>query len=135
MMAAAVERGGVRAAFMNPGVGAPAPAPASAAVPGGSTMAGAGGSGSGAAGLGPIMPVPMNLFATWEIDRSSPSCVPRYIKPNAVVHVCKESFRALMHFFACMLFCACNMGFNLHMLFLRRSKQNWCIQCCDGPVL
>uniref|UniRef100_A0A8C1S9W1 Si:ch211-126j24.1 n=1 Tax=Cyprinus carpio TaxID=7962 RepID=A0A8C1S9W1_CYPCA len=40
-------------------------------------MAGAGGSGSGAAGLGPIMPVPMNLFATWEIDRSSPSCVPR----------------------------------------------------------
>uniref|UniRef100_A0A668AYU7 Uncharacterized protein n=1 Tax=Myripristis murdjan TaxID=586833 RepID=A0A668AYU7_9TELE len=29
------------------------------------------GSGSG------TMPVPMNLFATWEIDRSSPSCVPR----------------------------------------------------------
>uniref|UniRef100_A0A6Q2YAC3 Uncharacterized protein n=1 Tax=Esox lucius TaxID=8010 RepID=A0A6Q2YAC3_ESOLU len=27
-------------------------------------------------GRGP-MPVPMNLFATWEIDRSSPSCVPR----------------------------------------------------------
>uniref|UniRef100_A0A7N9AWD2 Phosphofurin acidic cluster sorting protein 2-like n=1 Tax=Mastacembelus armatus TaxID=205130 RepID=A0A7N9AWD2_9TELE len=25
----------------------------------------------------PAMPVPMNLFATWEIDRSSPSCVPR----------------------------------------------------------
>uniref|UniRef100_A0A671M8Q1 Si:ch211-126j24.1 n=1 Tax=Sinocyclocheilus anshuiensis TaxID=1608454 RepID=A0A671M8Q1_9TELE len=74
MMAAAVERGGVRAAFMNPGVGAPAPAPA---APGGSAMAGAVGSGSGAAGLGPIMPVPMNLFATWEIDRSSPSCVPR----------------------------------------------------------
>ncbi|KAM7419970.1 hypothetical protein PAMA_016873 [Pampus argenteus] len=23
------------------------------------------------------LPVPMNLFATWEIDRSSPSCVPR----------------------------------------------------------
>uniref|UniRef100_A0A8C9T147 Si:ch211-126j24.1 n=1 Tax=Scleropages formosus TaxID=113540 RepID=A0A8C9T147_SCLFO len=23
--------------------------------------------------------VPMNLFATWEIDRSSPSCVPRYL--------------------------------------------------------
>uniref|UniRef100_A0A672ST44 Phosphofurin acidic cluster sorting protein 2-like n=1 Tax=Sinocyclocheilus grahami TaxID=75366 RepID=A0A672ST44_SINGR len=42
-----------------------------------SAMAGAVGSGSGAAGLGPIMPVPMNLFATWEIDRSSPSCVPR----------------------------------------------------------
>uniref|UniRef100_A0A8C2WM53 Phosphofurin acidic cluster sorting protein 2 n=1 Tax=Cyclopterus lumpus TaxID=8103 RepID=A0A8C2WM53_CYCLU len=26
---------------------------------------------------GSSMPVPMNLFATWEIDRSSPSCVPR----------------------------------------------------------
>lgn len=23
-------------------------------------------------------PVPMNLFATWEVDGSSPSCVPRY---------------------------------------------------------
>uniref|UniRef100_A0AAQ5XDL3 Phosphofurin acidic cluster sorting protein 2 n=1 Tax=Amphiprion ocellaris TaxID=80972 RepID=A0AAQ5XDL3_AMPOC len=39
--------------------------------------------GTGAAGavvLGSVsgsMPVPMNLFATWEIDRSSPSCVPR----------------------------------------------------------
>ncbi|XP_065595581.1 phosphofurin acidic cluster sorting protein 1-like isoform X1 [Cyrtonyx montezumae] len=28
------------------------------------------------AGPGPV-PVPMNLFATWEIDRSAPSCVPR----------------------------------------------------------
>uniref|UniRef100_A0A8C2YDS1 Phosphofurin acidic cluster sorting protein 2-like n=1 Tax=Coturnix japonica TaxID=93934 RepID=A0A8C2YDS1_COTJA len=28
------------------------------------------------AGPGPV-PVPMNLFATWEIDGSSPSCVPR----------------------------------------------------------
>uniref|UniRef100_A0A8C2I6V5 Phosphofurin acidic cluster sorting protein 2 n=1 Tax=Cyprinus carpio TaxID=7962 RepID=A0A8C2I6V5_CYPCA len=28
------------------------------------------------AGSGSV-PVPMNLFATWEIDRSSPSCVPR----------------------------------------------------------
>ncbi|KAJ7988743.1 hypothetical protein DPEC_G00312390 [Dallia pectoralis] len=24
-------------------------------------------------------PVPMNLFATWEIDGSSPSCIPRLI--------------------------------------------------------
>uniref|UniRef100_A0A671PP22 Phosphofurin acidic cluster sorting protein 2-like n=1 Tax=Sinocyclocheilus anshuiensis TaxID=1608454 RepID=A0A671PP22_9TELE len=30
----------------------------------------------GSAGSG-SMPVPMNLFATWELDRSSPSCVPR----------------------------------------------------------
>ncbi|XP_051550387.1 phosphofurin acidic cluster sorting protein 2-like isoform X4 [Myxocyprinus asiaticus] len=75
-MAAAVERGGVRAAFMNPSVGAPAPVPAPAA-PGGPAMAGAAGLGSCSAGSGPIMPVPMNLFATWEIDRSSPSCVPR----------------------------------------------------------
>uniref|UniRef100_A0A4W3JNG6 Phosphofurin acidic cluster sorting protein 1-like n=1 Tax=Callorhinchus milii TaxID=7868 RepID=A0A4W3JNG6_CALMI len=28
-------------------------------------------------GSGAPKPVPMNLFATWEIDRSSPSCVPR----------------------------------------------------------
>ncbi len=87
MMAAAVERGGVRAAFMNPGVGAPAPAPAVAAAPGGSAMAGAG----------------ARVRRVWvhhtcanefirnvgKIDRSSPSCVPRYIKPNAIVHVCK----------------------------------------------
>ncbi|KAM8772743.1 phosphofurin acidic cluster sorting protein 1-like [Acanthopagrus schlegelii] len=34
--------------------------------------------GSGAAGEPDgLVPVPMNLFATWEIDRSSPSCVPR----------------------------------------------------------
>ncbi|XP_072516178.1 phosphofurin acidic cluster sorting protein 2 isoform X2 [Salminus brasiliensis] len=70
MMAAAVERGGVRAAFLNPGtgggVGGFAPSPVLAA-PGAMT---------GSVGSGP-MPVPMNLFATWEIDRSSPSCVPR----------------------------------------------------------
>ncbi|XP_067353104.1 phosphofurin acidic cluster sorting protein 2-like isoform X6 [Channa argus] len=36
------------------------------------------GSGSdGAAEADGWVPVPMNLFATWEIDRSSPSCVPR----------------------------------------------------------
>lgn len=60
---------------MNPGVGVPAAAPA---APAGSVMAGAAaGLGSGSVGSAPIMPVPMNLFATWEIDRSSPSCVPR----------------------------------------------------------
>ncbi|KAG7999962.1 Phosphofurin acidic cluster sorting protein 1 [Nibea albiflora] len=69
MMAAAVERGGVRAAFLNPssgGGGGPAPT----SLPTGA-LAGAVVLGSGS------MPVPMNLFATWEIDRSSPSCVPR----------------------------------------------------------
>ncbi|XP_048104742.1 phosphofurin acidic cluster sorting protein 2 isoform X2 [Alosa alosa] len=78
MMAAAVERGGVRAAFLNPGSGGgggggPAPmlVPAAPGAP-----AGAAGSCSASGGSGP-MPVPMNLFATWEIDRSSPSCVPR----------------------------------------------------------
>ncbi|XP_076145591.1 phosphofurin acidic cluster sorting protein 2-like isoform X2 [Alosa pseudoharengus] len=78
MMAAAVERGGVRAAFLNPGSGGgggggPAPmlVPAAPGAP-----AGAAGLCSGSGGSGP-MPVPMNLFATWEIDRSSPSCVPR----------------------------------------------------------
>ncbi|KAJ8393220.1 hypothetical protein AAFF_G00062920 [Aldrovandia affinis] len=74
MMAAATERGGVRAAFLNPGNGSGGgggPTPA-AAPAGPGAVAGAVGLGSG----GP-MPVPMNLFATWEIDRSSPSCVPR----------------------------------------------------------
>ncbi|KAL4612821.1 phosphofurin acidic cluster sorting protein 1-like isoform X2 [Arapaima gigas] len=84
MMAAAVERGGVRAALLNPGGGgggggggaggggggsAPAPGSAGLGAGAGSLLLGSGGS-------GPI-PVPMNLFATWEIDRTSPSCVPR----------------------------------------------------------
>uniref|UniRef100_A0A674A514 Si:ch211-126j24.1 n=1 Tax=Salmo trutta TaxID=8032 RepID=A0A674A514_SALTR len=38
---------------------------------------GTGGMGSNSGGSDGPMPVPMNLFATWEIDRSSPSCVPR----------------------------------------------------------
>ncbi|XP_052007171.1 phosphofurin acidic cluster sorting protein 1 [Xyrauchen texanus] len=71
MMAAALERGGLRAAFLNPGSGGGGAAPTAAA---GAAAAGGGvavlwGSGS--------VPVPMNLFATWEIDRSCPSCVPR----------------------------------------------------------
>uniref|UniRef100_A0A8C7FE03 Si:ch211-126j24.1 n=1 Tax=Oncorhynchus kisutch TaxID=8019 RepID=A0A8C7FE03_ONCKI len=78
MMAAAVERGGVRAAFLNPGsgggIGGPPPAPMQSA-PG--AAVGAGGMGSNSGGSDGPMPVPMNLFATWEIDRSSPSCVPR----------------------------------------------------------
>ncbi|XP_013768657.1 phosphofurin acidic cluster sorting protein 2-like isoform X1 [Pundamilia nyererei] len=71
MMAAAVERGGVRAAFLNPssgGGGGPAPTSLPTGALAGAVVLG---SGSGS------MPVPMNLFATWEIDRSSPSCVPR----------------------------------------------------------
>uniref|UniRef100_A0A8C7IAL5 Si:ch211-126j24.1 n=1 Tax=Oncorhynchus kisutch TaxID=8019 RepID=A0A8C7IAL5_ONCKI len=78
MMAAAVERGGVRAAFLNPGsgggIGGPSPAPI-ATAPG--AAVGAGGMGSNSGGSDGPIPVPMNLFATWEIDRSSPSCVPR----------------------------------------------------------
>lgn len=73
MMAAAVERGGVRAAFLNPssgGGGGPAPTILPTGALAGAVVLGSG-SGSGS------MPVPMNLFATWEIDRSSPSCVPR----------------------------------------------------------
>ncbi|XP_039593659.1 phosphofurin acidic cluster sorting protein 1-like [Polypterus senegalus] len=70
MMAAAVERGGVRAAFLNPtGVGGGA-GPGMANAPMVPAMA------TGPGISGPV-PVPMNLFATWEIDRSSPSCVPR----------------------------------------------------------
>ncbi|XP_043111337.1 phosphofurin acidic cluster sorting protein 1 isoform X3 [Puntigrus tetrazona] len=59
MMAAALERGGLRAG----GGGA------ALTAAGGSVLWSSAGSGSA--------PVPMNLFATWEIDRSSPSCVPR----------------------------------------------------------
>lgn len=73
MMAAAVERGGVRAAFLNPssgGGGGPAPTTLPTGPLTGAVVLSSG-SGSGS------MPVPMNLFATWEIDRSSPSCVPR----------------------------------------------------------
>ncbi|XP_056147335.1 phosphofurin acidic cluster sorting protein 2-like isoform X2 [Lampris incognitus] len=74
MMAAAVERGGVRAAFLNPsgGGGGSGSGPAPTSLPSGAA-AGSALLGSGAG----TMPVPMNLFATWEIDRSSPSCVPR----------------------------------------------------------
>ncbi|XP_060610434.2 phosphofurin acidic cluster sorting protein 2-like isoform X2 [Anolis sagrei] len=51
---------------------------------GASSLVGSGPSGPSGAGMaappaGPCgaVPVPMNLFATWEIDRSAPSCVPR----------------------------------------------------------
>lgn len=73
MMAAAVERGGSRAAFLSPNSSAgciPAPSTLPAGALAGAVVLG---SSSGSGG----MPVPMNLFATWEIDRSSPNCVPR----------------------------------------------------------
>lgn len=79
MMAAAIERGGVRAAFMNPGTGGVGVGVGGLAP--GVGLAAAGvmtGAGAAASGSSAPVPVPMNLFATWEIDRSSPSCVPRY---------------------------------------------------------
>ncbi len=33
--------------------------------------------GGGRVGTG-VKPVPMKLFATWEIEKSSPNCIPRY---------------------------------------------------------
>ncbi|KAL7889164.1 hypothetical protein AOLI_G00014220 [Acnodon oligacanthus] len=72
MMAAAADRGALRAAvLLSPPCGV-------------AGSAGAGASGAGVlspgtvvVGPGPApLTVPMNLFATWEIDRSSPSCVP-----------------------------------------------------------
>uniref|UniRef100_A0AAQ5Y4X5 Uncharacterized protein n=1 Tax=Amphiprion ocellaris TaxID=80972 RepID=A0AAQ5Y4X5_AMPOC len=63
-MAASADRAGVRGAALPP-----SPA-ASAAEPPADSAAAA------AEQVGRV-PVPMNLFATWEIDRSSPSCVPR----------------------------------------------------------
>ncbi|KAM9809984.1 phosphofurin acidic cluster sorting protein 2 isoform X2 [Syngnathus typhle] len=71
MMAAAVERGGSRAVFLSPNSSTGC-IPAPSTLPTGA-LAGAVVLGSGSGG----MPVPMNLFATWEIDRSSPNCVPR----------------------------------------------------------
>ncbi|XP_043400108.1 phosphofurin acidic cluster sorting protein 2 isoform X1 [Chelonia mydas] len=55
---------------------AAAAAGALGAAPGAGGAAGPPAGPCGAAGSGPV-PVPMNLFATWEIDRSAPSCVPR----------------------------------------------------------
>uniref|UniRef100_A0A8C9SKD6 Phosphofurin acidic cluster sorting protein 2-like n=1 Tax=Scleropages formosus TaxID=113540 RepID=A0A8C9SKD6_SCLFO len=53
----------------------PAPGSAVLGAAAGSLVLGSGVS-TTPGGSGPI-PVPMNLFATWEIDRTSPSCVPR----------------------------------------------------------
>ncbi|XP_050926208.1 phosphofurin acidic cluster sorting protein 1 [Lates calcarifer] len=65
MMAAAADRGAVRGGAFPPGPVVTAAEPEVV-------------SGPGAAGeTDGRVPVPMNLFATWEIDRSSPSCVPR----------------------------------------------------------
>ncbi|KAI5101053.1 phosphofurin acidic cluster sorting protein 2 isoform X2, partial [Silurus meridionalis] len=80
MMAAAIERGGVRAAFMNPGTGGVGVGVGVGGLAPGVGLAAPGimtGSGAAASGSSGPLPVPMNLFATWEIDRSSPSCVPR----------------------------------------------------------
>uniref|UniRef100_A0A4W6E2Y3 Phosphofurin acidic cluster sorting protein 1a n=1 Tax=Lates calcarifer TaxID=8187 RepID=A0A4W6E2Y3_LATCA len=64
-MAAAADRGAVRGGAFPPGPVVTAAEPEVV-------------SGPGAAGeTDGRVPVPMNLFATWEIDRSSPSCVPR----------------------------------------------------------
>ncbi|XP_069092519.1 phosphofurin acidic cluster sorting protein 2-like isoform X1 [Pleurodeles waltl] len=46
-------------------------------VPAGMAGAGAGDPCPGGAAASAPVPLPMNLYATWEIDRSSPSCVPR----------------------------------------------------------
>ncbi|GLD70787.1 phosphofurin acidic cluster sorting protein 2-like isoform X1, partial [Lates japonicus] len=65
MMAAAADRGAVLGGAFPPSPLVTAAEPAVV-------------SGPGAAGeTDGRVPVPMNLFATWEIDRSSPSCVPR----------------------------------------------------------
>ncbi|XP_049337650.1 phosphofurin acidic cluster sorting protein 2 isoform X2 [Astyanax mexicanus] len=69
----AADRGALRAmALLSPACGGAAPAGSGV----GATVSGVMSTSSTAVGLG-LVPVPMNLFATWEIDRSSPSCVPR----------------------------------------------------------
>ncbi|XP_043941210.1 phosphofurin acidic cluster sorting protein 1-like isoform X2 [Protopterus annectens] len=80
-MAAVVEKAGARATFPNSGgsIGGSSSAGVgavmvTAAAGGGPSLPIGTGLGIGASGS---VPVPMNLFATWEIDRSSPCCVPR----------------------------------------------------------
>ncbi|TRY72473.1 hypothetical protein TCAL_17111 [Tigriopus californicus] len=36
----------------------------------------------GAQGAAGVKPVPMKLFATWEVDRTPPNCIPRRLPPN-----------------------------------------------------
>lgn len=73
-----------------PGVPQPQQPSASAALPAAGLGASAPGGGGGCSGGAPLAqappgsgsaaggrPVQMNLYATWEVDRSSPSCVPR----------------------------------------------------------
>uniref|UniRef100_A0A8C9TQ72 Si:ch211-126j24.1 n=1 Tax=Scleropages formosus TaxID=113540 RepID=A0A8C9TQ72_SCLFO len=75
-MAAAVERGGLRPALLLNPAGGGAPVPASV-PPGAAAAAAAALAASSSSSSSSVPVVPMNLFATWEIDRSSPSCVPR----------------------------------------------------------
>ena len=44
---------------------------------GGGGGAGGGGGGGGGGGQVPGVPVPMKLFATWEVERTPPNCIPR----------------------------------------------------------
>ncbi|MGH0128287.1 UNVERIFIED_CONTAM: hypothetical protein FKN15_027828 [Acipenser sinensis] len=37
-------------------------------------------------------PVPMNLFATWEIDGSSPSCIPRRSSSHSIPRLVSKLF-------------------------------------------
>lgn len=120
MMAAAIERGGVRAAFMNPGtggvgVGGLAPG-VGLAAPGVMTGSGAAASGSS----GPV-PVPMNLFATWEIDRSSPSCVPRYRSTSIVSGDVIGAFQTMLT--RLFLYCACKAEIRLSLFGSRGFKR------------
>uniref|UniRef100_A0A8C7MZA2 Phosphofurin acidic cluster sorting protein 1 n=1 Tax=Oncorhynchus kisutch TaxID=8019 RepID=A0A8C7MZA2_ONCKI len=43
----------------------------------------------------PNRPVQMNLYATWEIDRSSPSCVPRYGRLNSMAGSDSRGFQSM----------------------------------------
>ena len=61
-----------------PRVRGPAAAQAAEGAAGAGAMAERGRLGLAGAPAALNTPVPMNLFATWEVDGSSPSCVPRY---------------------------------------------------------
>uniref|UniRef100_A0A8C9WDJ8 Si:ch211-126j24.1 n=1 Tax=Scleropages formosus TaxID=113540 RepID=A0A8C9WDJ8_SCLFO len=70
------DRGGLRPALLLNPAGGGAPVPASV-PPGAAAAAAAALAASSSSSSSSVPVVPMNLFATWEIDRSSPSCVPR----------------------------------------------------------
>lgn len=61
-----------------------------------------------------VKPVPMKLFASWEVDKSTPSCIPRWFgnllfmqTPNVVIsrNLCCSALSSLAR-----VHCVCNVS-------------------------